>query len=177
MKDSINVYLKNGKKSSIKEVGNYSILASRKNQAILYDADNQNTLAVIGTKIYSNDYALTGAEITNKNNIVLTADDTVSLYRKGEIVPTNSNFKDNTHFISRNKKIAYGPHTVYNGKKTSELKNVQVYPYAHELTVSRYPGFVKGKGYAYYDFNGKKVSPYYQEANQYDENKLCYCTA
>ena len=169
--DSINVYLKNGKKSSIKEVGNYSILASRKNQAILYDADNQNTLAVIGTKIYSNDYALTGAEITNKNNIVLTADDTVSLYGKGEIVPTNSNFKDNTHFISRNKKIAYGPHTVYNGKKTSELKNVQVYPYAHELTVSRYPGFVKGKGYAYYDFNGKKVSPYYQEANQYDENK------
>mgnify|MGYP000752550018 CR=1 FL=1 len=169
--DSINVYLKNGKKSSIKEVGNYSILASRKNQAILYDADNQNTLAVIGTKIYSNDYVLTGAEITNKNNIVLTADDTVSLYRKGEIVSTNSNFKDNTHFISRNKKIAYGPHTVYNGKKTSELKNVQVYPYAHELTVSRYPGFVKGKGYAYYDFNGKKVSPYYQEANQYDENK------
>ncbi len=118
--------------------------------------DNQNTLAVIGTKIYSNDYALTGAEITNKNN-VLTADDTVSLYRNGEIVPTNSNFKDNTHFISRNKKIAYGPHTVYNGKKTSELKNVQVYPYAYELSVSRYPGFVKGKGYAYYDFNGKKV--------------------
>lgn len=169
--DSINVYFKNGKKSSIKEVGNYSILASRKNQAILYDADNQNTLAVIGTKIYSNDYALTGAQITDKNNIVLTAGDTVSLYRTGEIVPTNSNFKDNTHFISRNKKIAYGPHTVYNGKKTSELKNVQVYPYAHELTVSRYPGFVKGKGYAYYDFNGKKVSPYYQEANQYDENK------
>lgn len=169
--DSINVYFKNGKKSSIKEVGNYSILASRKNQAILYDADNQNTLAVIGTKIYSNDYALTGAEITNKNNVVLTADDTVSLYRNGEIVPTNSNFKDNTHFISRNKKIAYGPHTVYNGKKTSELKNVQVYPYAYELSVSRYPGFVKGKGYAYYDFNGKKVSPYYQEANQYDENK------
>ena len=79
--DSINVYFKNGKKSSIKEVGNYSILASRKNQAILYDADNQNTLAVIGTKIYSNDYALTGAQITDKNNIVLTADDTVSLYR------------------------------------------------------------------------------------------------
>ena len=169
--DSINVYFKNGKKSSIKEVGNYSILASRKNQAILYDADNQNTLAVIGTKIYSNDYALTGAEITNKNNVVLTAYDTVSLYRNGEIIPTNSNFKDNTHFISRNKKIAYGPHTVYNGKKTSELKNVQVYPYAYELSVSRYPGFVKGKGYAYYDFNGKKVSPYYQEANQYDENK------
>ena len=37
--------------------------------------------------------------------------------------------------------------------------------------MSRYPGFVKDKGYAYYDFNGKKVSPYYQEANQYDENK------
>ena len=107
--DSINVYLKNGKKSSIKEVGNYSILASRKNQAILYDADNQNTLAVIGTKIYSNDYALTGAEITNKNNIVLTADDTVSLYRKGEIVPTNSNFKDNTYFISRNNKHSLCP--------------------------------------------------------------------
>lgn len=169
--DSINIYLKNGKKTSIKEVGNYSILASRKNQAILYDADNQNTLGVIGTKVYSNDYALTGAEITNKNNVVLTAGDVVSLYKDGKIIPTNSNYKDNTQFISRNKKIAYGPHTVYNGKKTSELKGVQVYPYAYELTVSRYPGFVKGKGYAYYDFNGKKVSPYYQEANQYDENK------
>lgn len=169
--DSINIYLKNGKKTSIKEVGNYSILASRKNQAILYDADNQNTLGVIGTKVYSNDYALTGAEITNKNNVVLTSGDVVSLYKDGKIIPTNSNYKDNTQFISRNKKIAYGPHTVYNGKKTSELKGVQVYPYAYELTVSRYPGFVKGKGYAYYDFNGKKVSPYYQEANQYDENK------
>lgn len=169
--DSINIYLKNGKKTSIKEVGNYSILASRNNQAILYDADNQNTLGVIGTKVYSNDYALTGAEITNKNNVVLTAGDVVSLYKDGKIIPTNSNYKDNTQFISRNKKIAYGPHTVYNGKKTSELKGVQVYPYAYELTVSRYPGFVKGKGYAYYDFNGKKVSPYYQEANQYDENK------
>ena len=169
--DSINIYLKNGKKTSIKEVGNYSILAARKDQAILYDAYNQNTLGVIGTKVYSNDYALTSAEITKKNNVVLTAGDVVSLYKDGQIIPTNSNYKDNTHFISRNKKIAYGPHTVYNGKKTTELKGVQVYPYAYELTVSRYPGFVKGKGYAYYDFNGKKVSPYYQEANQYDENK------
>ena len=169
--DSINIYLKNGKKTSIKEVGNYSILASRKDQTILYDAYNQNTLAVIGTKVYSNDYALTSAEITKKNNVVLTAGDVVSLYKDGQIIPTNSNYKDNTHFISRNKKIAYGPHTVYNGKKKTELKGVQVYPYAYELTVSRYPGFVKGKGYAYYDFNGKKVSPYYQEANQYDENK------
>ena len=169
--DSINIYLKNGKKTSIKEVGNYSILASRKDQAILYDAYNKNTLAVIGTKVYSNDYALTRAEITKKNNVVLTAGDVVSLYKDGQIIPTNSNYKDNTHFISRNKKIAYGPHTVYNGKKKTELKGVQVYPYAYELTVSRYPGFVKGKGYAYYDFNGKKVSPYYQEANQYDENK------
>ena len=169
--DSINIYLKNGKKTSIKEVGNYSILASRKDQAILYDAYNKNTLGVIGTKVYSNDYALTRAEITKKNNVVLTAGDVVSLYKDGQIIPTNSNYKDNTHFISRNKKIAYGPHTVYNGKKTTELKGVQVYPYAYELTVSRYPGFVKGKGYAYYDFNGKKVSPYYQEANQYDENK------
>ena len=169
--DSINIYLKNGKKTSIKEVGNYSILASRKDQAILYDAYNKNTLAVIGTKVYSNDYALTRAEITKKNNVVLTAGDVISLYKDGQIIPTNSNYKDNTHFISRNKKIAYGPHTVYNGKKTTELKGVQVYPYAYELTVSRYPGFVKGKGYAYYDFNGKKVSPYYQEANQYDENK------
>ena len=161
--DSINIYLKNGKKTSIKEVGNYSILASRKDQAILYDAYNKNTLGVIGTKVYSNEYALTSAEITKKNNVVLTAGDVVSLYKDGQIIPT--------HFISRNKKIAYGPHTVYNGKKTTELKGVQVYPYAYELTVSRYPGFVKGKGYAYYDFNGKKVSPYYQEANQYDENK------
>ena len=169
--DSINIYLKNGKKTSIKEVGNYSILAARKDQAILYDAYNQNTLGVIGTKVYSNDYALTSAEITKKNNVVLTAGDVVSLYKDGQIIPTNSNYKDNTHFISRNKKIAYGPHTVYNGKKKTELKGVQVYPYAYELTVSRYPGFVKGKGYAYYDFNGKKVSPYYQEANQYDENK------
>ena len=169
--DSINIYLKNGKKTSIKEVGNYSILASRKDQAILYDAYNQNTLAVIGTKVYSNDYALTSTEITKKNNVVLTAGDVVSLYKDGQIIPTNSNYKDNTHFISRNKKIAYGPHTVYNGKKKTELKGVQVYPYAYELTVSRYPGFVKDKGYAYYDFNGKKVSPYYQEANQYDENK------
>ena len=169
--DSINIYLKNGKKTSIKEVGNYSILAARKDQAILYDAYNQNTLGVIGTKVYSNDYALTGAEITKKNNVVLTAGDVVSLYKNGQIIPTNSNYKDNTHFISRNKKVAYGPHTVYNGKKKTELKGVQVYPYAYELTVSRYPGFVKGKGYAYYDFNGKKVSPYYQEANQYDENK------
>lgn len=169
--DSINIYLKNGKKTSIKEVGNYSILAARKDQAILYDAYNQNTLGVIGTKVYSNDYALTSAEITKKNNVVLTAGDVVSLYKGGQIIPTNSNYKDNTHFISRNKKIAYGPHTVYNGKKKTELKGVQVYPYAYELTVSRYPGFVKGKGYAYYDFNGKKVSPYYQEANQYDENK------
>ena len=169
--DSINIYLKSGKKTSIKEVGNYSILASRKDQAILYDAYNQNTLGVIGTKVYSNDYALTSAEITKKNNVVLTAGDVVSLYKDGQIIPTNSNYKDNTHFISRNKKIAYGPHTVYNGKKKTELKGVQVYPYAYELTVSRYPGFVKGKGYAYYDFNGKKVSPYYQEANQYDENK------
>ena len=169
--DSINIYLKNGKKTSIKEVGNYSILAARKDQAILYDAYNQNTLGVIGTKVYSNDYALTDAEITKKNNVVLTAGDVVSLYKNGQIIPTNSNYKDNTHFISRNKKIAYGPHTVYNGKKKTELKGVQVYPYAYELTVSRYPGFVKGKGYAYYDFNGKKVSPYYQEANQYDENK------
>lgn len=169
--DSINIYLKNGKKTSIKEVGNYSILASRKDQAILYDAYNQNTLGVIGTKVYSNDYALTSAEITKKNNVVLTAGDVVSLYKDGQIIPTNSNYKDNTHFISRNKKIAYGPHTVYNGKKKTELKGVQVYPYAYELTVSRYPGFVKGKGYAYYDFNGKKVSPYYQEANQYDGNK------
>lgn len=169
--DSINIYLKNGKKTSIKEVGNYSILASRKDQAILYDAYNKNTLGVIGTKVYSNDYALTSAEITKKNNVVLTAGDVVSLYKDGQIIPTNSNYKDDTHFISRNKKIAYGPHTVYNGKKTTELKGVQVYPYAYELTVSRYPGFVKGKGYAYYDFNGKKVSPYYQEANQYDENK------
>lgn len=169
--DSINIYLKNGKKTSIKEVGNYSILASRKDQAILYDTYNQNTLGVIGTKVYSNDYALTSAEITKKNNVVLTAGDVVSLYKDGQIIPTNSNYKDNTHFISRNKKIAYGPHTVYNGKKKTELKGVQVYPYAYELTVSRYPGFVKGKGYAYYDFNGKKVSPYYQEANQYDENK------
>ena len=169
--DSINIYLKNGKKTSIKEVGNYSILASGKDQAILYDAYNQNTLAVIGTKVYSNDYALTSAEITKKNNVVLTAGDVVSLYKDGQIIPTNSNYKDNTHFISRNKKIAYGPHTVYNGKKKTELKGVQVYPYAYELTVSRYPGFVKGKGYAYYDFNGKKVSPYNQEANQYDENK------
>lgn len=169
--DSINIYLKNGKKTSIKEVGNYSILASRKDQAILYDAYNKNTLGVIGTKVYSNEYALTRAEITKKNNVVLTAGDVVSLYKDGQIIPTNSNYKDNTHFISRNKKIAYGPHTVYNGKKTTELKGVQVYPYAYELTVSRYPGFVKGKGYAYYDFNGKKVSPYYQEANQYDENK------
>ena len=169
--DSINIYLKNGKKTSIKEVGNYSILASRKDQTILYDAYNQNTLGVIGTKVYSNDYALTSAEITKKNNVVLTAGDVVSLYKDGQIIPTNSNYKDNTHFISRNKKIAYGPHTVYNGKKKTELKGVQVYPYAYELTVSRYPGFVKGKGYAYYDFNGKKVSPYYQEANQYDENK------
>lgn len=169
--DSINIYLKNGKKTSIKEVGNYSILASRKDQAILYDAYNKNTLGVIGTKVYSNEYALTRAEITKKNNVVLTVGDVVSLYKDGQIIPTNSNYKDNTHFISRNKKIAYGPHTVYNGKKTTELKGVQVYPYAYELTVSRYPGFVKGKGYAYYDFNGKKVSPYYQEANQYDENK------
>ena len=169
--DSINIYLKNGKKTSIKEVGNYSILAARKDQAILYDAYNQNTLGVIGTKVYSNDYALTDAEITKKNNVVLTAGDVVSLYKNGQIIPTNSNYKDNTHFISRNKKVAYGPHTVYNGKKKTELKGVQVYPYAYELTVSRYPGFVKGKGYAYYDFNGKKVSPYYQEANQYDENK------
>lgn len=169
--DSINIYLKNGKKTSIKEVGNYSILAARKDQAILYDAYNQNTLGVIGTKVYSNDYALTSAEITKKNNVVLTAGDVVSLYKDGQIIPTNSNYKDNTHFISRNKKIAYGPHTVYNGKKKTELKGVQVYPYAYELTVSRYPGFVKSKGYAYYDFNGKKVSPYYQEANQYDENK------
>ncbi len=169
--DSINIYLKNGKKTSIKEVGNYSILASRKDQAILYDAYNKNTLGVIGTKVYSNEYALTRAEITKRNNVVLTAGDVVSLYKDGQIIPTNSNYKDNTHFISRNKKIAYGPHTVYNGKKTTELKGVQVYPYAYELTVSRYPGFVKGKGYAYYDFNGKKVSPYYQEANQYDENK------
>lgn len=169
--DSINIYLKNGKKTSIKEVGNYSILASRKDQAILYDAYNKNTLGVIGTKVYSNEYALTRAEITKRNNVVLTAGDVVSLYKDGQIIPTNSNYKDNTHFISRNKKIAYGPHTVYNGKKTTELKGVQVYPYAYELIVSRYPGFVKGKGYAYYDFNGKKVSPYYQEANQYDENK------
>lgn len=169
--DFINIYLKNGKKTSIKEVGNYSILASRKDQAILYDAYNKNTLGVIGTKVYSNEYALTRAEITKRNNVVLTAGDVVSLYKDGQIIPTNSNYKDNTHFISRNKKIAYGPHTVYNGKKTTELKGVQVYPYAYELTVSRYPGFVKGKGYAYYDFNGKKVSPYYQEANQYDENK------
>ena len=169
--DSINIYLKNGKKTSIKEVGNYSILASRKDQAILYDAYNKNTLGVIGTKVYSNEYALTRAEITKRNNVVLTAGDVVSLYKDGQIIPTNSNYKDNTYFISRNKKIAYGPHTVYNGKKTTELKGVQVYPYAYELTVSRYPGFVKGKGYAYYDFNGKKVSPYYQEANQYDENK------
>lgn len=169
--DSINIYLKNSKKTSIKEVGNYSILASRKDQAILYDAYNKNTLGVIGTKVYSNEYALTSAEITKKNNVVLTAGDVVSLYKDGQIIPTNSNYKDDTHFISRNKKIAYGPHTVYNGKKTTELKGVQVYPYAYELTVSRYPGFVKGKGYAYYDFNGKKVSPYYQEANQYDENK------
>lgn len=169
--DSINIYLKNGKKTSIKEVGNYSILASRKDQAILYDAYNKNTLGVIGTKVYSNEYALTRAEITKRNNVVLNAGDVVSLYKDGQIIPTNSNYKDNTHFISRNKKIAYGPHTVYNGKKTTELKGVQVYPYAYELTVSRYPGFVKGKGYAYYDFNGKKVSPYYQEANQYDENK------
>ena len=169
--DSINIYLKNGKKTSIKEIGNYSILASRKDQAILYDAYNKNTLGVIGTKVYSNEYALTRAEITKRNNVVLTAGDVVSLYKDGQIIPTNSNYKDNTHFISRNKKIAYGPHTVYNGKKTTELKGVQVYPYAYELTVSRYPGFVKGKGYAYYDFNGKKVSPYYQEANQYDENK------
>lgn len=169
--DSINIYLKNGKKTSIKEVGNYSILASRKDQAILYDAYNKNTLGVIATKVYSNEYALTSAEITKKNNVVLTAGDVVSLYKDGQIIPTNSNYKDDTHFISRNKKIAYGPHTVYNGKKTTELKGVQVYPYAYELTVSRYPGFVKGKGYAYYDFNGKKVSPYYQEANQYDENK------
>lgn len=169
--DSINIYLKDGKKTSIKEVGNYSILASRKDQAILYDAYNKNTLGVIGTKVYSNEYALTRAEITKRNNVVLTAGDVVSLYKDGQIIPTNSNYKDNTHFISRNKKIAYGPHTVYNGKKTTELKGVQVYPYAYELTVSRYPGFVKGKGYAYYDFNGKKVSPYYQEANQYDENK------
>lgn len=169
--DSINIYLKNGKKTSIKEVGNYSILASRKDQAILYDAYNKNTLGVIGTKVYSNEYALTRAEITKRNNVVLTAGDVVSLYKDGQIIPTNSNYKDNTHFISRNKKIAYGPHTVYNVKKTTELKGVQVYPYAYELTVSRYPGFVKGKGYAYYDFNGKKVSPYYQEANQYDENK------
>lgn len=169
--DSINIYLKNGKKTSIKEVGNYSILASRKDQAILYDAYNKNTLGVVGTKVYSNEYALTSAEITKKNNVVLTAGDVVSLYKDGQIIPTNSNYKDNTHFISRNKKIAYGPHTVYNGKKKTELKGVQVYPYAYELTVSRYPGFVKGKGYAYYDFNGKKVSPYYQEANQYDENK------
>lgn len=169
--DSINVYLKNGKKTSIKEVGNYSILASRKNQAILYDAYNQSTLGVIGSKVYLNDYALTGAKITKKNNIVLTAGDVISLYKDGQIIPTNSNFKDNTHFISRNKKIAYGPHIVYNGNKTKKLKGVQVYPYAYELTVSRYPGFVKGKGYAYYDFNGKKVSPFYKEANQYDENK------
>lgn len=169
--DSINIYLKNGKKTSIKEVGNYSILASRKDQAILYDVYNKNTLGVIGTKVYSNEYALTRAEITKRNNVVLTVGDVVSLYKDGQIIPTNSNYKDNTHFISRNKKIAYGPHTVYNGKKTTELKGVQVYPYAYELTVSRYPGFVKGKGYAYYDFNGKKVSPYYQEANQYDENK------
>ena len=169
--DSINIHLKNGKKTSIKEVGNYSILASRKDQAILYDAYNKNTLGVIGTKVYSNEYALTRAEITKRNNVVLTAGDVVSLYKDGQIIPTNSNYKDDTHFISRNKKIAYGPHTVYNGKKTTELKGVQVYPYAYELTVSRYPGFVKGKGYAYYDFNGKKVSPYYQEANQYDENK------
>lgn len=169
--DSINVYLKSGKKTSIKEVGNYSILASRKNQAILYDAYNQSTLGVIGSKVYLNDYALTGAKITKKNNIVLTAGDVISLYKDGQIIPTNSNFKDNTHFISRNKKIAYGPHIVYNGNKTKKLKGVQVYPYAYELTVSRYPGFVKGKGYAYYDFNGKKVSPFYKEANQYDENK------
>lgn len=170
-KDYLNIYLKNGKKTTVKEVGNYSILAARKDKAVLYDSDNQNTLGVEGTKVYSNDYALTAAEITKKNNVVLTANDIISLYKDGKITPTNSNYKDSTHFVSRNKKIAYGPHTIYNGKKTAELKDVQVYPYAYELTVSRYPGFVKGKGYAYYDFNGKKVSQYYQEAGQYDENK------
>lgn len=170
-KDSINIYLKNGKKTTVKKVGNYSILAARKNQAILYDSENQETLGIIGTHTYSNDYALTKAKITKKNNIVLTAGDTISLYKDGKITPTNSNYKDSTHFISRNKKIAYGPHTIYNGKKKIKLTDVQVYPYSYELTVSRYPGFVKGKGYAYYDFNGKRVSPYYETAGQYDKNK------
>lgn len=99
-------------------------MASDNSQAILYDEENQSVsyinfdkalATLIDMKITSDVDSQGNPLLYNKNNLSIIS-------KTGKVIALNAYYKDSSHYIIRNEKNIYGPHTITNGSKTTTIR-------------------------------------------------------
>lgn len=177
-KAHINVYMpyySTEKYLSIDTQGHYDVMASDNLQAILYDEENQSVGYINFDKALATliDMKITSADVDSQGNPLLYNKNNLSIISKtGKAIALNAYYKDSSHYIIRNEKNIYGPHTITNGSKTTTIKDVQIYPEARLMRGSLFPVYVRHKGFMYYDMNGKQaIDTVYLNALAFDKNE------
>ena len=175
--DHIQAYYMDGRKYSelsIKTEGNYQMMTSNDRYIVLYDKENQNLVYfdLEKKKSISIEASITHASITD-NHILLTNGDAHMIFDYYlHLVTVNSYYRDASLYIERNENVVYGPHYIVSKGKRIPLKDIQLYPDIAYLHAEVFPGYIKNKGFAYYNIEGKKAfDKIYLEADAFDENQ------
>ena len=175
--DHIQAYYMDGRKYSelsIKTEGNYQMMTSNDRYIVLYDKENQNLVYfdLERKKSISIEASITHASITD-NHILLTNGDAHMIFDDYlHLVTVNSYYRDASLYIERNENVVYGPHYIVSKGKRIPLKDIQLYPDIAYLHAEVFPGYIKNKGFAYYNIEGKKAfDKIYLEAEAFDENQ------
>lgn len=144
--------------------GNYKIMLSANDHAVLYDAMKKQMIYI---DMIQGDYkqhaiTLTDFQCDDAGNIILYNGNQTYIYvqNKGPVLLT-SFYKNSMAYVERSKDI-YGPHKIIkNFKEVASIENCQFYPKPLLIKSDIFPVYDREKGYTYYNFDGKKVIDQY----------------
>lgn len=164
-------------KTTIKSQGLFHIVAldeTTNKGIVLYDQTNKKMVYIDRESHSMEEKNVNATKISydEMNNIVLEQGERIFVYVPGKsIVEMKSYYLSGTQYVDRSQNI-YGPHVIYkDGKKTSELKNCQLYPSPYLIQYDIFPVYIKDNGYKFYNFDGKCViDKSYLDAEPFDSN-------
>lgn len=159
----------------VKKGGKYQLMSySRDIGYLFYDRENQIALATDtrGKDIFEAKIDLDDLYFDKADNITGVKNQITYLFdNKGVAIAINSYYNDKDNYVIKNKEMIYGPHKfVYKGKE-NEVNNIQLDPMASYINNKLFPVYVRGKGFMYYNFDGKEAfKTVFSNAEIFDQN-------
>ncbi len=134
---------------------------------LLYKSSNQSIVHIVNeeakyekeVKIDDEIIAVQGAYFDEVGNVVVYhGQESYVLDETGNVAfLLNSYYQNSDVYVEKNNQNIYGPHIFNNGDNFVEVTDIQLDPLAGYNSSSIFPVFIKNKGYAYFDYDGKQV--------------------